>query len=84
MKPLTTEPSLVHPEYFDVKPVYCVSIRASCEECGDHETTHRVYDEDQALIEFGSRAEAIEWVLDEFGVTIEKVKPIDKRGPHFE
>tara|TARA_R100000501_G_scaffold17114_1_gene31536 strand:- start:158 stop:325 length:168 start_codon:yes stop_codon:yes gene_type:complete len=31
-----------------------------------------------------TREEAIEFALEYFGVTIEEVKPIDKRGLHFE
>ena len=85
MKPLKTEPSLIHPEYHDVKPVYCVSRLMPCSECGDDAEPHRMYDEDNALCEFDSYDSAVEFILEYFDVKIEKLEPINKRGKiHFE
>ena len=72
MKPLTTEPSLVEPEPSVVgfNVVYPSLTRKTPVTANDYP--------------FETRAEAIDFALEYFGVTIEKVKAIDKRGPHFE
>ena len=72
MKPLTTEPSLVEPEPSVVgfNVVYPSLTRKTPVTAND--------------CPFETRAEAIDFALEYFGVTIEKVKPINKRGTHFE
>ena len=72
MKPLTTEPSLVEPEppVVGFNVVYPSLTRKTPVTAND--------------CPFETRAEAIDFALEYFGVTIEKVKAIDKRGPHFE
>ena len=72
MKPLTAEPSLVEPEppVVGFNVVYPSLTRKTPVTAND--------------CPFETRAEAIDFALEYFGVTIEKVKPINKRGPHFE
>ena len=69
---LTVEPSLVEPEPPAVgyNVVLATLIPNRPQVANDHPLE--------------TREEAIEFALEYFGVTIEKVKPIDKRGPHFE
>jgi len=76
---LTVEPSLVEPE----PPVVGFNIHLHRLRNHHHSAfrkTPRIAN-DHPL---ETREEAIEFALEYFGVTIEEVKPIDKRGLHFE
>ena len=60
-------------------------IKRSDDDCPTCGGVQLLYDDDQALMEFRSRGEATKYALEELaGVTIEILKPINKRGPHFE
>jgi len=80
MKPLTTEPSLVEPEPSAVG--FNVVYPSLTRKTPQHKAIRTLVTAND--YPFETRAEAIDFALEYFGVTIEKVKPIDKRGPHFE
>ena len=72
----------MNPDDITPSPVFVIRRAGDmCFECG---SDLLMYDDDQALIEFRSRSEAIKYVLEELaGVTIEILNP--KRGnTHFE
>ena len=69
-------------------PVYCITKLDECETCAEFPEGDphypRLVDEDDAVVEFGSIAGATAYALNYFGVRIETLEPINKRGPHFE
>jgi hypothetical protein len=69
MKPLTTEPSLVEPQ--PVGKAYNVVWEDS---------SHFPLNDEP----FETKAEAWIFILDDLGLKIVEVKPINKRGPRFE
>ena len=72
----------MNPDDITRSPVFVIRRAGDmCSACG---SDLLMFDDDQALIEFRSRSEAIKYVLEELaGVTIEKLEP--KRGnTHFE
>ena len=69
MKPLTTEPSLVEPQ--PVEKAYDVVWEDS---------SHFPLNDEP----FETKGEAWAFILDDLGLKIVEVKPINKRGPHFE
>ena len=73
----------MNPDDITPSPVFVIKRLAdACPDCGHDQL---LYDDDQALLEFPSRSAATKFALDELaGVTIEKLRPINKRGPHFE
>jgi len=68
----------------DITPSPVFVIRRAGDMCSACGSDLLMFDDDQALIEFRSRSEAIKYVLEELaGVTIEILNP--KRGnTHFE
>ena len=68
----------------DITPSPTFVIRRAGDMCSACGSDLLMFDDDQALIEFRSRSEAIKYVLEELaGVTIEILNP--KRGnTHFE
>jgi len=74
----------MNPDDITRSPIFVISRLMPCGKCGDEMEKHRLHDDDNALLEFKSRNEAIEFVFEFFDVTIEKLEPINKRGPHFE
>ena len=72
----------MNPDDITPSPVFVIKrVDDACPDCGSDQL---LYDDNQALIEFRSRYEAIKFALEELaGVTIEKLEP--KRGStHFE
>jgi hypothetical protein len=69
---LTVEPSLVEPEPVQVG----YNVQAPYLHRGENQIVN-----DQP---FKTYEEAVDFALQHFGVTIKIVKPIDKRGLHFE
>ena len=79
MKPLTTEPSVVEPDQPSVG--YNVHYNSLVDQRPRVMATVVFIANDSP---FETKEEAIEYALHFFGATIKEVKPIDKRGPHFE
>ena len=73
----------MNPDDITLGPVFV--IKRSDDDCPTCGGDQLLYDDDEALLEFRSRSEATKYALEELaGVTIEKLKPINKRGLHFE